>query len=237
MWKLLVVLASAAALSAAALDDNTVTVTATRTLNIQPDQVLLYVNLISQDGGLNDVLTKLHGTGITAANLTSVQPEQTVYDPLTGVPSEPLNPTSVWNFLVRLSFAQLKSSVAALTQAQAGLKPVGGLQALSYYIAGTQVSADAQAAQPCPLTALVSDARRQADSMAAAAGMRTGAIVAIGDAASAEVTAGFAVPIAVSRVGDFSLLLGVPNQWYSTPVLAASPQLSCSLTVQFKLLP
>ncbi|HTS66958.1 MAG TPA: hypothetical protein VMH28_33265 [Candidatus Acidoferrales bacterium] len=232
MWKLLVVLASAAALSAAALDDNTVTVTATRTLNIQPDQVLLYVNLISQDGGLNDVLTKLHGTGITAANLTSVQPEQTVYDP-----SEPLNPTSVWNFLVRLSFAQLKSSVAALTQAQAGLKPVGGLQALSYYIAGTQVSADAQAAQPCPLTALVSDARRQADSMAAAAGMRTGAIVAIGDAASAEVTAGFAVPTAVSRVGDFSLLLGVPNQWYSTPVLAASPQLSCSLTVQFKLLP
>ncbi|HTP33677.1 MAG TPA: hypothetical protein VMJ75_15970 [Candidatus Acidoferrales bacterium] len=215
---LFALLMAAAALSAGTLDNNTVTVTATRTMSIQPDQVLLYVNVLTaQDVGLNDVVAKLNGTGITAGNLSNVGTSS----------AGPL-----WTFLLPVPFAQMKSVVAALTQAQASLGVIAGSPALTFSVAGTQVSADAQAAQPCPLPALVSDARRQADSMTAAAGLRTGAIVAISDGTPADGTGAIGVPTAAARIGDFSQTLA----GFLTAVIATSPLPSCSLTVQFQLI-
>ena len=72
---LLVMLLAAASVCAASLDNNTVTVTANRALSLQPDQVSLYVTVLTaQDAGLDDVLAKLKGTGITAEFLNSVSP-------------------------------------------------------------------------------------------------------------------------------------------------------------------
>ena len=251
MRTITLILMAAAVVSAADLDNNTLTVTATRTLNIQPDQALVSVNLVvARDAGLDDVLAKLNGTGITAANLTSVSQ-------VLGSTAAAGGPYSEWMFSVQVPFSNLKSTLAALIQAQASLGQISGSNALSYYISGTQVSADAQAAQPCPFTALVSDARRQADTMAAAAGMRTGAITTVSDGTSVETTgataAAIAVPTSACRIGDFSALYGtivsspalipVASPGLSAgvvtipvPCIATFPQPSCSLTVQFKLI-
>ena len=217
------ILIAAMALSAADLDDNTVTVTATRTPNVQPDLALVSVNLVvAQDAGLDDVLAKLNGTGIAAANLTSVSQAF-------GLTAAAGGPYSEWMFSVQVPFTNLKSALAALTQAQAGAGSISGSNALTFYVSGTQVSTDAQAAQPCPFTALVSDARRQADSMAAAAGMRTGAIVSVSNGAGAAGSFTAVYDPTTGRPFAYANLLG--------PVMISAQQPSCSLTVQFKLVP
>jgi hypothetical protein len=230
MKRICVILVAAASLSAAALDNNTVTVTATRSLNLTPDQVFIYVTLwTAPDAGLDDALAKLQGTGITADSLTSVGPGYVSF--LNGA----LNPAyTQWTFLLSIPFSKLKDTLAALTQAQKNVGTIQGQPALNANVGGVGISAASQAAQPCPLTALVSDARRQANAMAAAAGMKTGAIVAVGDGILLEGAVPYAVPSAVFRTGDFAsgLLGGIGS---SSSVIVGQPQPSCSLTVQFQL--
>ena len=222
MRTITLILITTVVLPAADLDDNTVTVTATRTLNIQPDQALLSVALMTpQDASLDDALGKLGGTGITAANL------QSVYQAY-GLMAAAGGPYSEWTFIAPVSFTSLNSVLAAMTQAQKSAGLLLGSNALNFYVSGIQASADAQAAQPCPLTALVSDARRQADSMATAAGLRTGAIVSISDGTAIARSPDFTAVIYDPASGAYADLL--------SPGLTVS-QSSCSLTIQFKLLP
>jgi hypothetical protein len=77
---------------------------------------------------------------------------------------------------------------------------------------------------------LVSDARKQADAMAAAAGMRTGAIVSVSNEPPAIAAADVTVPVVID--GDFSVVLGLVS---GIPYVAPVAPSSCSLTVQFKL--
>jgi uncharacterized protein YggE len=224
MRKIFVGVLLAGSLAAANLDPNTVTVTATRPLSIQPDQALIYISLMaSQDAGLDDVLAKLKPAGVTAANLSGV-----------GGPIS--NPFPVdasfaqWYFLLPLPFTTMKDTVTVLTQLQTSLGSVQGSQALTFSVVGTQISDDARAAQPCPLAALVSDARKQADAMAAAAGIRTGAILSMSDGSSTDGNTPVAIA-GVIRNGDFSA-------WFATGLsstIVTSPQPSCSLMVQFQL--
>jgi hypothetical protein len=107
-------------------------------------------------------------------------------------------------------------------------------------------SADAQAAQACPYPALVSDARRQADAMASAAGMKAGPIVSVSDGGPSDI----AVPTALARTGDFSIspifiydaYSGLPPSGSGVfglvgfPYPLSAPPPACLLTVQFKLL-
>jgi hypothetical protein len=88
--------------------------------------------------------------------------------------------------MVTVSFSKMKDTVTALSQAAASLGSIQGSRTLAFSVAGTQNSPDLLASQPCPMTALISDARRQADAMAAAAGMRTGAIVSVSDGTSLD---------------------------------------------------
>jgi hypothetical protein len=213
-----------AALSAADLDNNTVTVTATRSNAVQPDQaqVLLQLNA-AQGAGLDDVLGTLKGTSVVAANLSNVTQEG--------------DGTVTWTFLLPVALTSLKSTLAALAQLDASLGSSHGSHVLNYSVIGTQVSADAQAAQPCPLPALVSDARKQADALAAAAGMKTGPIVSVSDEPP---TAQVATSSAVLIAGDFSAILpvsGLPYVNYAalSRVLPVPAPPSCSLTVQFRL--
>jgi len=102
------------------------------------------------------------------------------------------------------------------------------------------------ASQPCPMTALISDARRQADSMAAAAGMRAGAIASVSDGTSLDavgLSAGSPFPGNITPIGSF-VLRGVLTTAPVAPVtpvsvvfspLVSAPRPACSLTVQFKL--
>jgi hypothetical protein len=217
MRTLSLVLLVARVLAAADLDNNTVTITATRTIKAQPDQVRVVVQVaVPQDTGLDDVLAKLKGTGITASDLQYANGQQILF------PDQRSNQNVQWTFVTTTSLASLKSMRTNLAQLQANL----GANALTFSVAGTQVSTDAQ---DCPLSALVSDARKQADALAAAAGMRTGAIVSVSNGPAVIPIAvydllGVPVPSGISRVGSFS------------SAIITSPQASCSLTVQFKLL-
>src|SRR5713226_1034340 len=55
------------------LDSNSVTVTASRSSNLQPDEVVVDVSVTSStDASLSDVLAAVQAVGITAANFSRV---------------------------------------------------------------------------------------------------------------------------------------------------------------------
>ena len=59
------------------LDSNSITVTASRNASLQPDQAVFAVSVQSGiSASLDDVLAALQGSGITAANLSSVSSVQ-----------------------------------------------------------------------------------------------------------------------------------------------------------------
>ena len=226
MRKLIVVLMAAVSLSAADLDNNTLTVTATRPLNAPPDEASMVVQVsVAPDIGLDDVLAMMKGTGITAGNLTGVY-ETAVQ---TGQPYVEIGRTATWTFQTAISLSDLQSTIATLTQLQ---KSSGSK--LSFDIFGSRASA----LPACPLTALVADARRQADAMASAAGMKVGPIVSVSDTPSAGAygtPVGVFDPGVVYFSGVFSMAITTTLSGILTSTVVSTPPPSCSLTVQFKL--
>ncbi|HYW46374.1 MAG TPA: SIMPL domain-containing protein [Bryobacteraceae bacterium] len=207
-------------LAFAQLDDNTVTVTATRQLNVQADQVLIGATVsAASTATLDDVVAALAGTGITAANLSSVY----TYSSQT--------PPSQWYFSLPVSFAQLKDTLASLAGAQQNAAKNSTAMQIYYYVQGTQVSAQLLAANPCVFTALVGDAQAQTQKVAGAVGLKVGSILAIWDSSSGG--------SAIIKAGDFSQSIAVFEP--STVTAFISPNLytpppTCTMTVQFQLL-
>jgi Protein of unknown function (DUF541) len=131
-------------------------------------------------------------------------------------------PTATWTFQTAISLTDLQSTIATLTQLQKTL--------------GSKLSFDLSSTRPstlpaCPLTALVSDARKQAESMAAAAGMRVGPIVSLSDAPPPPTVA---VTFPVVVINPFLAIPSTLSGVFSSTV-ATTPPPFCSLTVQFKL--
>jgi len=196
-------------------------ITATRTLTVQPDQATIAIFVTA--GGtatLDDVVSVLKDAGVTAANLSGSYT----------VPVNQGQNSTQWAFTLNMPFSKLKDALTALARIQTTAPPVN----INYGVQGVQISPELQAAQTCPLSALAGDAQDQARKLAAAAGVTLGALTGAFN--------GSAVPqyaAAASRQGDFSqiydpltgpaVLLGVftPNPFFL--------QQSCSLTLQFKL--
>jgi hypothetical protein len=106
------------------------------------------------------------------------------------------------------------------------------LRSLQYSVAFSPSQATVEAMRQVVLPQLLDESRKSAQSLAAAAGVKLGAIRSISD--SAGVTGGFLVPVlAVSRIGDFSaigfgsFLLGTPSS------LPSSQQYTYYLNVVF----
>ena len=197
----------------------TLTVSASRTVNVTPDQVALaaYVDT-TVDGTVDDAVAALAGTGFTAANLLNVSP---LYS----------QSGNEWLFSTTVPLAKITDSLAALQKAQNGVSGTAGVvTAFSFAVQGTQVSSDLAAAQDCTKTALVSDAQAYARRVAAAAGVALNGILAISDDGSQAVAGAFfaASTLNVVRTGDFSLV----NPFLISP-FPVSPQPGCSVTVQF----
>ena len=74
MWKLALAIFSLAATPVfAQLPSNTLTITATRSINLQPDQALFSLSVTSSAAtNLGQVVAALSGVGVTAANLAGV---------------------------------------------------------------------------------------------------------------------------------------------------------------------
>jgi uncharacterized protein YggE len=188
-----------------ASNDRTVTVTASRSANVTPDQALLGVYVFSPtDSSRDEVLAALQGSAITVANLSGIY--TTTQFVSQGRSQEVLE----WTFNITAPLSDLKSTVTQLTALQQTVAQKKNGMTVSFSVRGTQASTRALTAQNCAAADLVADARTQAQKIATAAGLGVGAVVAISGVS-------LATPAA------------------DTLFASASYQPSCSLTVKFAL--
>jgi hypothetical protein len=201
-----------ASLAFAQLDSNSITVNASRSAALQPDQALFVVSVQSDlNTSLNDVLAALQGSGITSANFAGVSSNSGFT--ISSGPSQTLQ----WAFALPVPLAKTKDTVAALTALQQNIAQNNKSLKLSFSIQGTQVSQQLQQSQTCSIPDLLADARTQAQKLADAGGVTLGAILAMSSPASSSA---LAIPQQIVAVGSF----------VSTSTFTPAP---CALTVKF----
>lgn len=159
---------------------NSITVTASRNTAAQPDQVVFSVSVASAlTNTMSDVLAAVQGAGITATNFLNVSTVQQ-YNSSTQQYVNSLQ----WTFSLTVPFANMKSTVATLNGLQVSVAQNKNGLSVSFSVQGTQVSAQAQQAQACPASGLISDARTQAQNIASASSLTVGAILAMSTSVS-----------------------------------------------------
>jgi len=196
-------------------DSNVLTVTASRQLNVQPDQVRLSVYVLTDpDQTLDNVLAFLQGTKIAATDLSNV-----------GTVVNSLSSQLQWIFTPTVSFSALNATASAL----GGLQANGPIALLAFYV-NAAASPQASASQPCPYPTLINDAQAQAQKLAAAAGVTVGPIASLAQG-------GPSGAVAASQVGDYSSFLPIGQNLIVNALVVPTPGPSsaCTLTVQFKL--
>ena len=196
------------------LPSNTVTVTSSRTLNVQPDQIVFNVTVASGIGtSLTSVLAALQPAGITAANFSGVS---------TGTFSPGVVQMAAvqWSFTLPVAFAAMQATVTALTSLQQSITQNNSGLTLSFSVAGTQVSQQLQQMQVCPLSDLLSDAQAQAQKLAHVAGFSVGSVLAMSSSTLDTAVSGN------SSVAE----LGI-----ASPTIYSAPPV-CSMTVKFSLI-
>ena len=198
----------------AAQAQSTITVTASRPVNPQLDQAVVSVTVNAPvTAGPDDVLAALAGSGATLSMLS------------------PAYVPGAWSFTMPVEFSGLKTVLAALTaDQQAGQNSGFDVQ---FSVSGSQSSSSGQT---CPYTALFGDAQAQARAVAAAAGMKVGAVIRLSDGSDVEQN----MPTLAYRSGDFSALLvnSLTASWYAPSALITSPisTPACTMVVQFQLM-
>jgi uncharacterized protein YggE len=170
------------------LESNSITVSTSNTPTLQPDQAVFSVTVTSpQTTGLDDVLTALQGSGITAANFTGVSTQQ-IYSVLGSSGTSTPPPMLTWLFSLTSPLTNTKATVASLTTLQQNIMKANNGLTLSFSIVGTQVSQQLAQSQTCSLSGLIAAATTQAQSLASAAGVYLGAILALSSSTSTVVT-------------------------------------------------
>lgn len=155
------------------LESNSITVNASNNPTLQPDQAIFQVIVQSPiTTGLDDILTALQGSGITAANLSNVN-TQTAYNGSTS------SLVLQWMFNLPSPLANTKATVASFTTLQQNIAKANNQLTLSFSIVGTQVSQQLAQSQTCSFSALIALATTQAQSLAAAGGLTLGSISAL----------------------------------------------------------
>jgi hypothetical protein len=213
----------------AQLDDNTITVTASRNVIAAPALMSITTSVGAPfDARLDDVMAIVQPAGITLGDLSSVY----AYSPDRG---------STWTFRRNVADKEQAAALAALEQIRQQLTRNRVQEYwLSYSLDSMPGAAE------CPLPALVSDARAQAKRVADVTGVKVGPVFAL---THGEVTAGTptyayfavynpatavagsgAVAGSYGSVGLASFLIGVPSLYF------VPPPSTCSISVQFKLL-
>jgi uncharacterized protein YggE len=216
MWKLgLAIFSLAAAPVFAQLPSNTLTVTATRTINLQPDQALFSLSVTSSAAtNLGQVVAALSGVGITSANLA-------------GVGNNTAPPSFQWNFTLAVPLSNLTATIASLNNLEQTIAQNNSGLILTFTVEGSQVSQASQQqqqSQPCSNADLIADATAQAQKLAAAAGMILGPVIKLSNAPT---------PAQIYAVPNLVLLDVVGAASFA---LSAQPSTAtCSLVVQFQL--
>jgi uncharacterized protein YggE len=156
-------------------------------------------------GTLDGAVNALHGSGITAANFSGISTVQQ-YNQTGQVTQTAL----AWYFSLTVALADMKSTIGLLTAVQKSNGAANNGISISFSIAGTQVSPQAQQSQQCSQPDLLSDAKAQAQKLAAAAGKGLGLVLAMSGATTT----------ATQSTGPVSSTVSTP---------------ACTLTVKFQL--
>jgi len=201
------------------VDLNSITISVSNSANLQPDQAVFGVTVqAGLNTGLDDVLAALQGSGITAVNLSSVSTQGQF-----GVPTLPGGqvppPTLAWTFSLPVPLTNTKATVASLTTLQQNIAKLNNGLTLSFSIVGTQVSQQLAQSQTCSLSSLIATATTQAQSLASAANLTVGRILALSSSSS-------------SGVYGSTEFFGTATGSFSTTSAAPSP---CTVTVKFAL--
>jgi uncharacterized protein YggE len=195
------------------LDSDTVTIQASRSVNLTPDQVVFAVSVSAgPTTSLDQIVAALASSGITATNFVGVTGGADNQSPLQ------------WLFTLAAPLTKIKATIALTVLQQSIAHNNSGLT-LMFQVQRTQFSPESIQSQSCAAKDLVAGAQTQAQNVAAAAGLYVGPIVAISDGSSA-------MPTFAARVGDFLIgnWINPTGLWYNpTPP-------GCSVEVKFKLL-
>ncbi len=196
-----------ASIACAQLSSNSVTVTASRNSTLQPDQVVFRVIVeTALDATRDDAVAAIQGSGITLANFTGVNTIQNY-----NAQGQQTQTRLQWTFSLPVAMSNMKSTIGVLSAVQKSNAQKNNGINISFGVAGTQVSAQAQQSQTCSQTDLLADARAQAQKLASAAGATLGSVLAMSSAS-------------VSTTDSTGGLFSSP---YYAPV--------CSMTVKFAL--
>jgi uncharacterized protein YggE len=214
MWRLsLSVLLLASAPLFAQLESHTLTTSATRSIVLQPDQIVFGLSVSSTDTtSLDQIVGALSGLGITSANLVGVG---TNYAP----------PTFQWNFTLAVPLSSMTTTIGSLSKLQQTIAQNNSGLTLTFMINGTQVSQQLQQSQTCSNADLVSDATAQAQKLAAAAGFTLGPIQNLANAPLSQPS------LVATEIGYFANPFAT---FYFQP--SVPTPVTCSLVVVFRLL-
>jgi hypothetical protein len=188
------------------LDSNSVTVAASRSTSLQPDQALFAVFVNTDlNAGLSDVVAAVQSAGLTIANLSGVG-TITVY----GNNNEPQSQTQ-WAFRLTVPVGNIKQTTTALTALQKSVMQANANWATSFSLQGLQVSQQLQQSQTCDFAGVISDARVQAQNLAAASGRTLSGILALSTSTSTTVGSSTSLypgysPLYCSATVKFALL-------------------------------
>ena len=189
------------------LESNSITITASRSVYLQPDEIVFGVSVNSgPDSTLDEIVAALDSLGITADNFRYVSPFESF-----GLQ---------WNFNLPSPFSRMKATISALTALQQTLGQKNTGLNLTFSVNYSQVSAESR---QCASADLVADARIQAQKLAAAAGLTLGPLLAI-----AEPQFSPALYLALPAA---QYVFGIPLAKVNT-----SPAVICSSVIKFALL-
>jgi uncharacterized protein YggE len=193
----------------AQLETNTLTISATRQINLQPDQAVFAIGVNSSTSeSLDQVVAALSALSITAADLSSVDN----WDPS----------TLQWSFTLATPLTSLTATIASLTKLEQTIGQNDSGLSLTFSINGTQVSPQSQQSQPCSTSDLIADATTQAQKIAAASGLTLGPLLKLSNAQANQPSTAVLAYYAVGGLSGF--------------LLGPGPQpMTCSLSVQFQL--
>lgn len=191
------------------------TVTASRSISLQPDQVVFGLSVTSGlNTGLDEVLAALGGAAISAADLIIV--------------SSSNSQVMQWTFRLNVPLSKMKDTSALLMGLQQTIAQNKSGLTLTFNVQGTQVSPQLQVSDQCPIADLVADARAQAQKIVNTTGGTIGPILALLDSTG---VAAVPFPSIIQAAAIPVSRLYIPVQGPPTPPL------NCNIVVKFSVLP
>jgi len=209
-----ILLAAVESLAFGQLESDTLTVSVSQSVNLQPDQAVFGIPVITAASTtLDEAVANLNGTGITAANLSSI--------------SLLREHTLNWLFTLAVPLSKMASTAAQLTARK-----------IPFYVQSSLVSPALQQAQQCPITNLMADAKAQAKRVADAAELVVGDVLAL--SGGSPLISGLPIPVPTAVVGAIL----DPTSFGPLPIATVAPFVpsqpavlaTCSVVVRFKLL-